>query len=842
MNAIAELRSLGIDFDASPPLRDARTPFAMGFRERGHAPPELAMVAVAALLLERFWIPEAQGGERSRYGLIWRSFVDALLQLPCQADLLHVLVTRKSPGADGSALRSGWLILGHGKTATAAAAAAERALLDLRAVALAYLDYVTLRPVTEAEALLDLARPLAAPFVQSLQRAPLLLDLGVRSPSAPPNHHDGPTVSLCAPWSTAVLDWAPLAATLAHQGSPAAFVIRMRTAVSAPQSARDQAAAELIAIERAHDNWLDQNRAQSALVTGSYERLRDLAGLRVLSLRGPCLAAVPMLTAWEPLSPGLTAVATAALVAPARGVGKDTHGAAEHMVREHVTRLAPTALCADALWTPLGLEQDHAAILTPAEAPALVRTIEPPQDECSPLPCSRARQLPVRSVSADGGALGDADGPGGSGVVRLSESARFRHVYIVGQTGTGKSTLLLNLVVDDILRGHGVTVLDPHGALLNDVLDRIPKERAEDVILVDPSQTERYVGLNPFVIDAPDTTTYLTLRDRVISDLIDTFDAIYDLSRTGGPIFEQYFRLFSSLLLGANKPTDYTPSLPMLELVIGDAKLRDRLRERLAPFDPVTSAVVQTVLKASGDSSLANTAPYITSKVTRFQSSAAARRMFCQPACLDFENILLKRRILLVQLSAAHIGADAAALVARQVVLRLSVAAMARPPKDAVPHFIYADEFHNFATERFATLLAEARKFKVGLVLAHQYTSQLTRRGNSEVLDAILGNVGTVVAFRVGAKDAKLLEGVMAPRAAERDITGLPNFCALVRSVGELGNVPFTLRTRAAIPAMASVADAIRTLALLAHGRAREFVDDAIKQSISDLTKLSKSP
>ena len=188
-----------------------------------------------------------------------------------------------------------------------------------------------------------------------------------------------------------------------------------------------------------------------------------------------------------------------------------------------------------------------------------------------------------------------------------------------------------------------------------------------------------------------------------------------------------------------------------------------------------------------------------------------------------------------------RLGQEAAALLARQVVVRLGQAAMARPASaDFVPHFLYADEFHHFASERFAALLAEARKFGLGLTLAHQYTSQLvTKEGNNRLLDAILGNAGTLVLFRVGGPDARLLAGSVSPRASANDISGLPNFMALVRSVG-LGNVPFTLRTLPAPPALVTTDNATRQDFARRAARPHGEVETDIQRELEALKQIGK--
>jgi type IV secretory pathway TraG/TraD family ATPase VirD4 len=423
---------------------------------------------------------------------------------------------------------------------------------------------------------------------------------------------------------------------------------------------------------------------------------------------------------------------------------------------------------------------------------------------------------------------------------RVDLSTRLQHVYIVGQTGTGKSTLMLHMALQDIEEGRGVTVLDPHGPLIEQLLDRIPARRRDDVILLDPADAEWCTGVNPLAISTDDPIQYVAERDRVIDELLDTFDVLYDLRVTGGPMFEQCFRTFLGVIVGTRRPDSYIPILPMLAVAMNSKALSRVLASRAAADDPVLVTTLETILDATGEAQLSAMAPYITSKLIRFYGPASARRILCQTRSLDFQSIIESRKILLAELPKTRLGAEAAALLARQIIVRLGQAAMSRRPgAEPSPHLIYADEFHTFATERFATLLSEARKFGLGLTLAHQYTSQLVTDRGRKVLDAVLGNAGTMVLFRVGLDDARLLDAAVAPRAGAHDIAGLPNFMAIVRSVG-LSGVPFTLRTLPP-PAIPQTADAgFRQRAARRFARPHTEVDVEINAQIEALKKASK--
>jgi hypothetical protein len=798
-----------------------------------------SFLALSGLEIERFLIvPHGGSGETLREALqaAWSGVVDALAQLSEPLEFWHVLATRQQIGPDGAALRAGWLAIGRASSQRAAARAALRTLGVLRAVQSAHLGFATLRPVTDTEVLLDLAQPLGASSLRSFRRRRWQPPTRARRE---PASDGGGRPGTLLPWRAEGLSWAPLAEALAALAKPAAFVVRVRTGLMADPGVVTRAEQDVVAAmaEAEALRGCRVDRVTVAPLEPVLDELRTAAETRLRTLSGPCFALDASLACSGPIGPGLSAMAAAALTAAAsvnRQRGPERPG-------EPGPSLPPPGLQAvdlppDALGAPL--PPDPELLASPREAPALLRTADPPGDERSPLPCARARSLPVRSVPAKGTLLGDAEQFGAWREVRLSETARFQHAYLVGQTGTGKSTLMLNMILDDLRAGHGLTVLDPHGTLIADVLARLPRERADDVLLLDLADIDHAVGLNPLDLRADDAAAYVALRDRVIDELLDTFDALYDLKQTGGPQFEQHFRTFVSLVMGGSRPPDYVPTLPMIEQVMTRPRLIDSLLERLQQHDPTVSTRVESMRQTTGDQSLANFVPYITSKMCRFYAHAQARRILCQPRGLDFARVLGERRVLLVELSKARLGSEAAALMARQITLRLTEAAMTRPTARAVPHFVYADEFHNFATERFAQLLAEARKFRLGLVLAHQYTTQLVKAGDRRVLEAVLGNVGTFIAFRVGAQDAALLEDVMAPRADAADISGLPNHWACVRSVGGLGNVPFTLRTRPADPGLTGCSAQVRERSREREGLPRQDVDRAIAENLAAFQAL----
>ncbi len=807
--------------------------------------PDGSLVAFTGIVVDRFVVvppPHASGAgleeASEEVRRAWRAVVAALAHLVPAREFWHIITTRSHRDAGDGAVAVGWAAVGRGRTRDDAVSTSLAALEDLRVVLAAHYDFFTMRIVADPTDFADLLQTATAGPGMALRRRRWEPTIQVEtSPSAESMDAQAPGALL--PWPGESASWAPLLEGMASLPTAVALVVRCATGVSVPREAVGRAEADLLSVTRASLHVLGRDVDDATPVPAVMEALGVAAGHRLKLLDGPCLLADAILVGAEPLPAGLAATLAATLAALPDGTGASSG-------RSQAIEALPVAfvmLDAMAIWMPLDPVAHPELLMSPAEAVSLVRTPEPPGDERSPLPCARARVLPLRSVPKDGTLLGEGEVRGDVKPVRLPDAVRLQHVYIVGQTGAGKSTLMLNMALGDIAAGHGLTLLDPHGSLISAVLERIPEERRDDVIVVDPSEIERHVGLNLLDLGTTDPAHYVARRDSAIDELFDTFEALYDMRVAGGPMFEQYFRVFLALVMGAAPPPDYVPLLPMLAAVMNDRELAKALAARIAVNDPITEGTLRAMFDARGEAELRNITPYIMSKLNRFYGPVAARRMLCQVTGIDFAEIIATRKIVLVSLPAVKVGTDTAALIARQVITRLANEAMRRGADPAGPlHFVYADEFHQFATERFAALLAEARKFRLGLVLGHQYTSQLVQRQDRRVLDAVLGNVGTVIAFRVGAQDAELLDDVMAPRATASDISGLPNHVAVVRSVGALGNIPFTLRTRPPAAVGRSFAVDILERSRQLYGRSTKDVDGELRLQLEAVQALRAKP
>ncbi|MBU2235990.1 type IV secretion system DNA-binding domain-containing protein, partial [Patescibacteria group bacterium] len=386
---------------------------------------------------------------------------------------------------------------------------------------------------------------------------------------------------------------------------------------------------------------------------------------------------------------------------------------------------------------------------------------------------SARKAAPPSNLPQEGIVLGETEYRGVKSLIRIKDKDRQRHVYIIGQTGSGKSYTMANMAVQDIQRGDGCCLIDPHGGLIDEyVLPNIPKERVEDVIYFDPSDMERPMGLNLLEYDKkyPEQKTF------VINEMINIFDKLYNLSQTGGPMFEQYMR--NAMLLVMDDPND-TATLLEIPRVLADKQYRTEKLSR------ITNIVVkrfweEEAEKAGGEAALANMVPYITSKLSTFISNDYMRPIIAQKESgFNFRKVMDEKKILLINLSKGRIGDINAKLLGLVMVGKILMASLSRvdiPEEKRQPFYLYIDEFQNYVTDSIAVILSEARKYKLCLTMAHQYVGQLVDNGDSTIKDAVFGNVGTIGAYRVGVEDAELFAKQFEPIFNEYDVMNVDQY------------------------------------------------------------------
>ncbi|MDD5146335.1 MAG: type IV secretion system DNA-binding domain-containing protein [Candidatus Pacebacteria bacterium] len=433
----------------------------------------------------------------------------------------------------------------------------------------------------------------------------------------------------------------------------------------------------------------------------------------------------------------------------------------------------------------------------------------------------KAKQAPPpENMPEEGLTIGQSVFRGEERLVRMLQDDRRRHFYIIGQTGTGKSAFLSNLVRQDIESGEGLCLIDPHGELAEKVLAAIPPQRAEDVIYFNPADPERALGLNMLEYNAefPESKTL------VVNEMLEIFEKLYNLQAHGfgGPIFEQYMR--NSLLLVMESPESGS-TLIEIPRVLADTAFRKYKLSHCKNI-VVKNFWELEAEKAGGEASLANMVPYITSKMNIFIANDMMRPIIAQQkSAFNFREVLDSRKILLVNLSKGLLGDTNSFLLGMIIVGKLMISALSRAdvPEEQRPDFhLYIDEFQNVTTKTISSGLSEARKYHLDFMLAHQFIGQL----DEPTQKAIFGNVGSMMVFRVGADDAKYLVTQFGPTFDEKDLVNLDNYNAALRLLirGETSK-PFNIVTLAPKNGDPEIAKLIKELSRAKYGKNRALVE-----------------
>jgi len=407
--------------------------------------------------------------------------------------------------------------------------------------------------------------------------------------------------------------------------------------------------------------------------------------------------------------------------------------------------------------------------------------------------------------------------------VRLSDEDRLRHLYVIGQTGAGKTGLLKTLMSQDIKEGKGICFIDPHGNDILDVLAGVPPERYEDVIYFDPANIDRPFGLNLLEYDAkhPEQKTF------IVNEILAIFRRLYgDVPESMGPAFEQYFR--NATLLVMEDP-DSGSTLMDIARVLSNADFRNlKLSKSNNPI--VNQFWREIATKAEGEASLQNIVPYITNKFDDFTANDFMRPIIGQQhSSFNFREIIDGKKILLVNLSKGRLGERNANLLGLIIVGKLFMAALSRadnPRADFPPFYLYIDEFQNITTDSIPGILSEARKYKLSLTIAHQYLSQV----DDKIRNAVFGNVGSMVVFRVGQEDGEFFGKQFEPAFSAPDFVSIENRNAYAKILAHgVPQKPFNIKTLNLEEGNLKQVDDLRELSYLTYGRDRATIEETIR-------------
>ncbi|PJC42898.1 MAG: hypothetical protein CO040_02070, partial [Candidatus Pacebacteria bacterium CG_4_9_14_0_2_um_filter_36_8] len=408
--------------------------------------------------------------------------------------------------------------------------------------------------------------------------------------------------------------------------------------------------------------------------------------------------------------------------------------------------------------------------------------------------------------------------------VYMNLKDRQRHMYIIGKTGTGKSEFLKEMIMQDIENGQGVCAIDPHGEFVEDILQLVPPERAEDIIYFNPSDLTRPMGLNMMEADSEEQ------RHFVVSSVIGLMYKLYDPHRTGiiGPRFEHAIRNAMLTIMSREGTT-------FIELV--RALTDQKFVEELLPFvkDPVVKRYWTDQMAQTSDFHKSEVLDYIVSKFGRFVTNKTMRNIIGQPySAFNFRKAMDEKKIILCNLSKGILGEEDAKFLGLILVPKVLTAAMSRqdiPMDQRTDFFLYVDEFQNYATEDFATILSEARKYKLNLIVANQFIGQI----DEEVKNAVFGNVGTIVSFRVGVTDANFLQHEFTPTFTENDLTNVEKFHVYIKTIVNNEPVPaFSMSLEKDMDAVKArmnpkLAEMVKQLSRLKYGKDREVVEAEIQ-------------
>ncbi|MFA5917513.1 MAG: DUF87 domain-containing protein [Candidatus Gracilibacteria bacterium] len=418
--------------------------------------------------------------------------------------------------------------------------------------------------------------------------------------------------------------------------------------------------------------------------------------------------------------------------------------------------------------------------------------------------------------------------------IRVKTEDRFRHFYVIGQTGTGKSSIIQVMARQDLRNGNGIAVMDPHGDLAKDLLPFIPRERADDIIYFDPADESRPMGLNLFEANTPED------KEKVSQDAMNIMIKLFG-NEIFGPRLQDYFRNGALTLMDYPQGGAITD---IIRLFTDNEFQKERIRHLK---NPIVKSWWDKTFASMGDREKGEIIPYFSAKFGQFITNTMMRNILGQlKSSFDVADVMDTGKILMINLSKGIIGDINSELLGLIIVNKIQMAAMKRQQADKESRkdfFLYIDEFQNYITPSIESILSEARKYRLGLILAHQYLGQLEKsdaltKSNLNLKGAIFGNVGSVLSYKVGPEDGEFLAKYYAPVFSEQDLVNMDKFKAVMKlSVDQQPTTPFSI-----IPVNPyletgdkKIAKAFIELSRLKYGRDKEFVGKEIEYRIGSV-------
>lgn len=409
--------------------------------------------------------------------------------------------------------------------------------------------------------------------------------------------------------------------------------------------------------------------------------------------------------------------------------------------------------------------------------------------------------------------------------IYMKRDDRFRHFYVIGQTGTGKSSIFQSMIRQDLRNGDGVCVVDPHGSLIEDLLPFVPKERVDDVVIFDPADVERPMGLNLLEADGDDE------RDMVALDAMNIMIKIFD-EEIFGPRIQDYFRNGCLTLMADPEGGAITD---VVRLFVDDNFQKAKVAH---VTNPIVKSFWENQMAKTGAREKGEIIPYFASKFGAFVTNSMMRNIIGQTkSSFDFTKVMNEGKILFMNLSKGNTGDLNSKLLGLIIVSKIQVAALRRQKmakSERRDFFLYIDEFQNYVTDSIESILSEARKYRLGLNIAHQYIAQIdqsNKKGGANLKDAVFGNVGTMMCYKIGAQDGEAMAKEFAPVFTDQDLINIDKFKAVMKlSIDTQPSRPFSI-----IPenpyidtGNPDMAKALKQISRLTHGRSRKYVEREI--------------